>query len=920
MPLNVYVDGLQRSASFNAGVVAWKALTFEPSDGIDALFQEEEYYEAALLAIIRCYLQSTYQEHTVSNYILECTRTMINEFSRWAKSTYDLDLLAYNEQYKDYIPEKELKNYLKQTTAYGTYCGLGNVIEVWDGIMEVANSFTEAVDRAAIYMEVSNNAAKIVDYLQALYNTCSDTNMRTAIRNVYDICTDKFAFTIDSLEDWVIDVIGTMGDVFFDILYDGICACHPVGLMVKLGRAGGKALSNFLFSTDATIEQFFISQCFVKMQALILAQYSKNRDTYIRKLTVDDAYLFIVSTEMMLASYIQNCDYATEMTEKILRGGLYPKVKGLFVQDEYESICNSITSIQKGTQQLWELLWVSSQNYLDDTYTDYFAEAQPDVAPTSIMIPLVPTIVDEKLVDLPLTVDTYSFIPTAVYPDDVNLPYTLRWESSNPGVVSVSQTGRVYGVAPGTATIRVSIVEYPELYDDCLVVVSGVSDAMYADMEVTASGICGDDLTWTLYDDGKLYIAGTGDMYNYNSTNPAPWSDYNDAMYIVILGDGVTSIGNYAFRSNGSITSVILADSVQSVGSGAFFGCYKLQEVYMGRSVTSTASYAFRDCSSLHTLTIPDNWNSVGYWTFYECRKLQTIIVPATVTYVDPEVYNHYTIQVFQAEDTDTSTFMDMDGILYNKKTKTLVRFPQAKSDVTEYTVPDGTEAVGSKAFYSNNAITSVFIADSVQSIGSSVFGYCSNLQEVYTGRSVTSAGGYIFEYCSSLHTLTIPDNCSFYATRNFSNCDQLKTIIVPATVTDVSHSLCDHYAIQNFQAEDTDTSTFMDVDGVLYNKKTKTLVRFPQAKSDVTNYTVLDGTETIDDYAFCGNNVITSVIMADSVQSIGKEAFRYCSNLQEVYMGRSVTSTDLRVFYFCSSLHTLTIPDSWNCFGLNTF
>lgn len=73
--------------------------------------------------------------------------------------------------------------------------------------------------------------------------------------------------------------------------------------------------------------------------------------------------------------------------------------------------------------------------------------------------------------------------------------------------------------------------------------------------DVVASGTCGDqgdNLTWTLDSVGTLTISGSGDMQNYesygNSSNLwAPWQPYRDEIQCVVIEDGVTSIGSYAF-------------------------------------------------------------------------------------------------------------------------------------------------------------------------------------------------------------------------------------------------------------------------------------------------------------------------------------------------------------------------------------
>ena len=80
----------------------------------------------------------------------------------------------------------------------------------------------------------------------------------------------------------------------------------------------------------------------------------------------------------------------------------------------------------------------------------------------------------------------------------------------------------------------------------------------------TDSGKCGDNLTWTYFENsgfGYIEILGTGDMYDYTEVNHAPWYEYKDSIQDIDIGDGVTSIGDYAFYECSKVdTSLMLGD------------------------------------------------------------------------------------------------------------------------------------------------------------------------------------------------------------------------------------------------------------------------------------------------------------------------------------------------------------------------
>ena len=97
---------------------------------------------------------------------------------------------------------------------------------------------------------------------------------------------------------------------------------------------------------------------------------------------------------------------------------------------------------------------------------------------------------------------------------------------------------------------------------------------MTEDVSAHASGTCGDNLTWSITDE-VLAISGTGAMNDYNDwDNRSPWQD--EFFTNVVIGDGVTSIGDSAFYYCDSLRTITIPDSVTSIGNWAFVGCHYL--------------------------------------------------------------------------------------------------------------------------------------------------------------------------------------------------------------------------------------------------------------------------------------------------------------------------------------------------------
>ena len=96
------------------------------------------------------------------------------------------------------------------------------------------------------------------------------------------------------------------------------------------------------------------------------------------------------------------------------------------------------------------------------------------------------------------------------------------------------------------------------------------------------SGTCGANLKWHLTDDGVLTISGKGEMYDHSYFYLSGYSDIKR----IIIGDGVTTIGNYAFNYCRSLTSVTIGNSVTTIGYHAFSGC-----IYNHRTTKTNQKY-----------------------------------------------------------------------------------------------------------------------------------------------------------------------------------------------------------------------------------------------------------------------------------------------------------------------------------------
>lgn len=137
------------------------------------------------------------------------------------------------------------------------------------------------------------------------------------------------------------------------------------------------------------------------------------------------------------------------------------------------------------------------------------------------------------------------------------------------------------------------------------------------------SGICGDNLEWKLTDEGVLTITGTGEMQDWNDYS-SPWYE-NESVKQVIIGDGVTTIGDNAFESCSSLTSITIPNSVTTIGDYAFSYCRALTSVIISNSVTTIGERTFANCYSLTSVTIPSSVTRIEDGAFSDCGNVKQI-------------------------------------------------------------------------------------------------------------------------------------------------------------------------------------------------------------------------------------------------------------------------------------------------------
>ena len=366
----------------------------------------------------------------------------------------------------------------------------------------------------------------------------------------------------------------------------------------------------------------------------------------------------------------------------------------------------------------------------------------------------------------------------------------------------------------------------------------------------TDSGQCGENLNWRI-DGGVLSITGTGPMWDYTYIHgnnflitldlpngekdavvqgprtTADWTDYNDVVTSVVIGEGVTSVGNWAFAGMIQVQSVSLPESLETIGPAAFTSCVRLREITIPDAVTDLGSNAFTDCfwlrrarvgagvkelscfsgcMGLEEVTLPAGLEVVGTRAFYVCSALKELELPASVKSIgDMAFYGTALGGVFALgaalEKIETTSFGGTDITAFTvdpanpffyaaegavvSKDGTLAAVP---GGVTQFTVPAGVKEVPESLFDTATKLERISLPEGLERIGRYAFYCCYALRGVSLPSTLKSIGDSAFEGCHVLTEIDLPEGLESIGQQAFAE-SALRRVRVPDSVTNIGRN-----------------------------------------------------------------------------------------------------------------------------------
>ena len=430
------------------------------------------------------------------------------------------------------------------------------------------------------------------------------------------------------------------------------------------------------------------------------------------------------------------------------------------------------------------------------------------------------------------------------------------------------------------------------------------------------SGSAGENIRWSLSEDGVLTVSGQGAMENYylqysekhkQYITVAPWGDYTKQITSVVIEPGVTSAGECAFSNLIYVKNVTLPDTLVRVENYAFYGSYQIEDVVIPDCVTYIGDYAFNglsyltsfhfpahlvtlgnnafaNCRKLESVVLPDGFQNRGSECFERCVGLKHVFLPSTTQSVGMDAFDECSKAI--GVSGPASIYCFENHVVTISGTGTAKNHPdwgslavQLGESLKKAVICDGITALGAqvtigKGFFEEcDQLTEVLIPESVVSLGDRVFDKCSALKELHLPEGLTHMGDYALCSCTGLTELHLPEGIDSIGDFGLAGLHGLTELILPPNIRSVGD-----YA-------------FSSTDNVRE-------IRLP------------DRCGSIGSFCFLSCTALENVYIPDGIEIIHNNTFHDCPNLREIRLPKTVNRIFYSAFALCTNLQDLYIPD----------
>ena len=340
----------------------------------------------------------------------------------------------------------------------------------------------------------------------------------------------------------------------------------------------------------------------------------------------------------------------------------------------------------------------------------------------------------------------------------------------------------------------------------------------YAPTDIITSGQCGAEggnITYTLTGNGTMTLTGTGATTETYLLN-APWQGYNGYIKKLVIGEGITSIGNYLFYNCTALTDIQFPSTLTAIGNSAFALCTALTEVKLPDSVTELGVEVFWSCFNLKKATVSKNMTKIAESMFMNCIRLEDVVLNSKITEIGAKGFaNCSKLKGMTFPNSLTRIGSEAFTSAFDPKLKVKLVIPEsvtyvgntcfawsylkevdwkAKTPTMEYwtfyncrnlekiTISDHVTFIDYECFQWNTLLKEVKLPKNLQNVGDSVFCRCLSLKQISLPTSLTVIGKNMFDN-AGLESIVLHEGITTIASWAFGG-SKLKEVTFPTTLT----------------------------------------------------------------------------------------------------------------------------------------
>lgn len=379
IPSQILVDIADKDAVFQWSVNAWKSANYavDPSKSAQDALDEKGYYEAIIFSVFMIQTSSEQYGYELVKKVSAETNKLCSMISGWVKNTDGIDkkMDIKNGKIKDLSAgdQKAVRKYLEDTFSkeHPALNGIDKINEAIDTVFETTDTLAGAVGKLASFLSLSEASEGIKNLLRQMSEMCPNTNecMKEALTEAAvsaENAISGLALTMwDASAEMTVAVVGD----FFDEWWHDVLKANPYSGAFLIGAKMGTFISNTLFSTDRSIEQYVKMKCLGEFFSLLTDVRDDMEITYKNFKSVQNAKDYLEAVQAMYTAGKLSCDFAISYADIVYEDAA---MSALMPKDNYYKFVKLVNERK-------EILYIRGEKTFQTDYKDQLQFDYPEI-------------------------------------------------------------------------------------------------------------------------------------------------------------------------------------------------------------------------------------------------------------------------------------------------------------------------------------------------------------------------------------------------------------------------------------------------------------------------------------------------------------------------------------------------------------